>query len=231
MSDPTDPGGVGANTERGRQQTRVGDSGSPVGSPLTIVLALIAVVVGFLIFRSIDNSDAGGIEGGGATTTVAGGGATTTAAGQTTATTAAPATTVAAERVTEGATVIVANASAAGGEAQNMQDAIAELGYSVTEEATSDTNAEPLEESVVYYATGPAQIQAVAQSVARDLGGLAVQPMPQTIPIEGSLGTATVLVMMGNDIAGESLEDLGESAAANVQAPAPAGSTTTTAAA
>jgi hypothetical protein len=225
MSDPTDPGGVGANAERARS-TRVGDSGSPVGSPLTIVLALIAVLVGFLILRSIDDSDAGGIEQpDGATTQPT---TATTAAGATTAPTAAPATTTA-NRVTEGATVIVANASAAGGEAQNMQDALEEAGYTVTAEATSDSNAEPLEESVVYYTEGVPAIQAVAESVARDMGGLAVQPMPSPIPVEGgSIGTATVLVMLGNDTAGESLEDLGGAAAVNVQAPAPAGATTTT---
>ena len=227
MSDPTDPGGVGANAERGRSSTRVGDSGSPVGSPLTIVLALIAVAVGFLIFRSIDDSDAGGLEAPEGSTTVAPG-ATTTVAGATTATTAAPATT-APTRVTEGATVIVANSSAAGGEAQNMQDAIGELGYTVTDEATSDSNAEPLEESLVYYTEGVPAIQAVAQSVARDLGGLTVQPMPSPIPVEGgSIGTATVIVMMGNDTAGESLDDLQGSAAPNVQAPTPAGGATTT---
>ena len=89
MSDPTDPGGVGANAERGRSSTRVGDSGSPVGSPLTIVLALIAVVVGFLIFRSIDDSDAGGPEDPAGATTVARG-HDDCSPGATTATTAAP---------------------------------------------------------------------------------------------------------------------------------------------
>jgi hypothetical protein len=188
---------------------------------------LIAVVVGFLIFRSIDDSDAGGATGGATTTVAGGGGATTTVAGRPAATTAAP-TTAAADRVVDGATVIVANASVAGGEAQNMQDALAELGYSVTDEATSDQSDEALEESVVYYAAGPAAIQAVAQSVARDLGGIPVQPMPSPpVALDSGLGTATVLVMMGNDIAGESLDDLSANAAPNVQAPAPAGTTTT----
>ena len=36
--------------------------------------------------------------------------------------------------------MIVANASAAGGEAQNMQDVLAEAGFTVTDEATSDSN-------------------------------------------------------------------------------------------
>ena len=110
-----------------------------------------------------------------------------------------------------------------------MQDALKELGYAVTDEATSDSNTEPLEESIVYYSEGTPAIQAVAQAVARDLGGLTAQPMPSTIPVEGgSIGTATVLVLLGNDIAGESIEDLGGAAAANVQAPSPAGGATTT---
>jgi LytR cell envelope-related transcriptional attenuator len=226
MSDPTDPGGVGAHAERGRPSARVGDSGSPVGSPLTIVLALIAVVVGFLIFRSIDDSDAGGLEvPGGSTTTVAGAG-TTTVAGAT-ATTATPATT-AATRVTEGATVIVANASSASGVAAQMTEELDTAGYSMAE--PTDATGDNLDTSAVYFVEAPPQIQTVAQSVARDLGGVTARPMPARIPVEGgSIGTATVLVMLGDDIAGESLSDITESAAPNVQAPAPAGGATTTA--
>jgi hypothetical protein len=218
MSDPSDPGGVGANAERGRGTTRVGDSGSPVGSPLTVVLALIAVVVGFLIFRSIDNSDAGGLDPGeGATSTVAGA-STTTAAG--TATTVAPATTTA-TRTTEGATVIVANASSASGVAAQMTEQLQGVGYT-TAEPTDATGAN-LDTSVVYYVSAPPQIQAVAQSVARDLGGLEVQTMPSPIPVTNqSIGTATVLVMLGDDIAGQSLDDIADERGTNVQAPAPA---------
>jgi LytR cell envelope-related transcriptional attenuator len=224
MSDPTDPGGVSANAERARS-TRVGDSGSPVGSPLTIVLALIAVVVGFLIFRSIDNSDAGGVEPPDGATTVPT--TATTVAGA--ATTAAPATTVTAGRVTDGATVIVANASAAGGVATEMTSELESAGYTMAEPTDQAEGDENLDTSIVYYVTAPPQIKAVADSVARDLGGITVEAMPSPIPVDGgSIGTATVLVMLGNDIAGETIDDLGGAAAANVQAPAPAGGATTT---
>jgi len=225
MSDPTDPGGVGANADRGRSSTRVGDSGSPVGSPLTIVLALIAVAVGFLIFRSIDDSDAGGPEVSGGATTVAG--AATTAPGATTATTAAAATT-APTRVVDGATLIVANASAASGVATQMTQQLETAGYTMADPTDQAEGDENLETSVVYYVEAPPQIQTVAQSVARDLGGLEVQPMPNPIPVDGgSIGTATVLVMLGDDIAGQSLADIVEESGGNVQAPAPAGATTT----
>ena len=52
--------------ERGsRRSPRTGDSGSPVGSTLSIVLAVIAVIAGFLILRAITNDDeSGGVTGG-----------------------------------------------------------------------------------------------------------------------------------------------------------------------
>ena len=227
MSDPTDPGGVGAQAERSRS-TRVGDSGSPVGSPLTIVLALIAVAVGFLIFRSIDNSDAGGLEVTGTSTTVAAG-ATTTVAGATPATTTAGPTTTAAARVTEGATVIVANASSQSGVARQMTQQLDTTGYSIAQ--PTDNTGENLSATVVYYTEAPPLIQTVAQSVARDLGGVDVLPMPSSIPVTGgTIGTATVLVMLGDDIAGRTLSDLAEESAPNVQAPVPAaGPSSTTA--
>ncbi len=40
-----------------RRSPRVGDCGSPVGSTLSIVLAVIAVVAGFLILRAITDDD------------------------------------------------------------------------------------------------------------------------------------------------------------------------------
>src|SRR5215213_4649183 len=62
MSDRTDSGRVSDVYERPSRANRVGDSGSAVGSLLTIVLAVIAVAAGFLVFRSIgDDDNTGGV--------------------------------------------------------------------------------------------------------------------------------------------------------------------------
>ena len=62
MTDAPD-GPAEGEPERGtRRSPRAGDSGSPVGSTLSIVLAVIAVIAGFLILRAItdDDDDGGG---------------------------------------------------------------------------------------------------------------------------------------------------------------------------
>ena len=202
MSDHTDPGHVTGSHERtSRAGTRVGDSGSPVGSPLTIVLAVIAVAVGFLIFRSISDGDANGGAFPNPNTTLPDGG--TVAPGQTTVQggTAGPTTpTTQAAETRSGATVVVANASSQGGVAAAMSDQLAELGYTMGE-PTSDLAEEGLEASIVYYSVGNNTI-AVAQTLARDMGGIEIEEMPSPIPVE-SLGDGSVVLMLGNDYAGE----------------------------
>lgn len=206
MSDPTDPGGVTGSHERGpRNNTRVGDSGSPVGSPLTIVLAVIAVAAGFLIFRSIsDDGNASGSGLGGETTvpTVTGPGgstiATTVPVGDTPPTpTSAPTRT--------GASVIVINASEVPESAAAMTTELTDLGYTM-EPGASDNDSEALEATVVYFA-GPGGPEAVARTVAADLGDVTVEAAPADVPIspDDSKGAATVYVILGTDLAGKSL--------------------------
>lgn len=203
MSDPTDPHGVGRSGQRGREAPRIGDSGSPVGSPLTIALSVIAVVAGFLIFRSIGNGDAGAPDatatsvptapaesGGGGN---AGGATSTTAATQTSAPTRT------------GATVVVINAGEVGGSAGAMSEELAGLGYTM-EPGITDNDDEQQEATVVYFA-GPGGPETVARSVAADLGGVAAEPAPNPLPIlEGdSPGAATVYVVLGTDLANQEL--------------------------
>ena len=205
MSDPTDPGRVTGSHERTqRNNTRVGDSGSPVGSPLTIVLAVIAVVAGFLIFRSISDDGAGvaGLDGGAGTTlpvvTDPTGAVVSTLAGQVTT----PTVTVAPTRA--GATVVVANASSTGQVAAPMSEQLAALGYTMgepTSQAAGDDYPN-LDTSIVYFEVGN-NSEAVARQLGLDMGGLTVEPMPDPPPVEGGVASGPVVLMLGNDLAGE----------------------------
>jgi hypothetical protein len=58
------------------------------------------------------------------------------------------------------------------------------------------------------YARPEPEVQAVALSVARVMGEIPVERMPTPAPIEGAtdgLGGATILVMLGKDLAGRPL--------------------------
>jgi LytR cell envelope-related transcriptional attenuator len=230
MSDPTDPGGVGAaQAERASRGNRLGDSGSPVGSPLTIILAVIAVVAGFLIFRTLDSDSNAGADGDpGAielTTT------TTTAAGQAAGTTVAPGGTTTTSFVPQrtGGTVLVANASQVPGSAGRMTQTLDNAGYDVVEPATNADKSQvevPISKTIVYYSVGVDMN--FVNTLSRDLGSATVMPMPSTIPVTGNtLGAATVLVMLGTDMADKPLSPT----LASPSAPAAAANTTTTAAA
>jgi hypothetical protein len=137
--------------------------------------------------------------------------------------TTVPATPTTVGRVTTGATVVVANASGVGGSAGAMSTALQTAGYAMG--TAGNSTGEQLATSLVYYVAGDAAAQAVAASVATDMGGLAVSEMPQPPPIDAGLGTSTVLVMLGTDTAGKTLADLNPTA---VAPPAPAGATPTT---
>lgn len=220
----------GVEPSRPGRAPRVGDSRSPVGSTLSIILAVVAVVAGFLILRSLNDDD----DGGGADPPVGGteasnpgpgsvdpdeggGGATSTSSGATT--TVPP--------VRSGATIAVANASGEGGTAGTMSTALVSAGYQgVGDPGNKLDSAQVIEESIVYYTEGDAQAQAVARTLARDLGVGAPQAMPDPRPVDGNGDTssATVLVLLGSAQAGEPL------AGASATAPTVAGggSTTTT---
>ena len=213
-----------------RRSPRVGDSGSPVGSTLSIVLAVIAVIAGFFILRAItdDDGDSGSATDDTTSSVLGsdlpadtGGAVTTVAAGPTTI---APSKT--------GATVSVANASGVSGSAASMTQALAAAGYTMGE-AGNNTGGSDLTTTVVYFAPGDAAAQAVAQSVALDLGGLTTEAMPNPPPIDKGLGTSTVLLMVGTDTAGKTIAESARGAATattgagGVQPPAAVGVTTT----
>jgi LytR cell envelope-related transcriptional attenuator len=223
---PEEP--AGAEPERGSRRTaRVGNSGSPVGSTLSIVLAVVAVIAGFLILRAItddDDGDDGSLVTPGTDEPGSDGTTPATATPGTVGPTTVPATTLP-QRVTTGATVVVANASGIGGSAGAMTTALEAAGYTMG--TAGNTTGEQQETSVIYYVAGDPAAQAVAQSVATDMGGLQIAEMPSPPPIDAGLGTSTVLVMVGTDTANKTLADLNPAA---VTPPPVAGETTTTAA-
>ena len=213
-----------------RKSPRQGIGGSPVGSTLSIVLAVVAVVAGFLILRNITDDNDGGSSATGDPSDVADDAVTTTLDPALTTTSGAPTTTVP-QLVTEGATVVVANASGVPGSAGRMSTALGGVGYTMAEATNATTQ---LEVSIVYYDPAVAAAQAVAESVSRSMGVLEVAPVPTPVPIEGgALNGAGVVVMLGTAQADKTLEVLaGDTAATDTSetgtAPAVAGSTTTT---
>lgn len=211
-----------------RRSPRQGAGGSPVGSWLTIALAVVAVIAGFLILRNI-NQDSGGALPNRDSSSEADSGAPgpgDTLVDVSVPVTEAPTTTVAPERVTTGASVLVANANTVGGSAGNMTRTLELAGYTV-EEPVNATGA-PIETSIVYFDGAQASAEDVARSVARDLGGLEVLPVPTPPPTEdGDLDGAGVLVLLGDEQAGKTIEELAPAEAAagsgGVPAPDPSG--------
>lgn len=212
-----------------RRQPRQGVGGSPVGSTLSIVLAVIAVVAGFLILRNITDDDDGGAgTGADASADTVASSSTVDATGTTVA---APTTTVFVP-VTDGATVVVANANTIGGSAGRMSKTLEAEGFTM---GTPINANETLDDSVVYYDNSVAAAQAVAESVAVLMGDLTVEPVPTPPPTQdGTMGEGSVLLMLGNNQADKTIEELsGGSAdtASTGTSPDPSGSAVGTTAA
>ncbi len=142
----------------------------------------------------------------GATTTTLGSTATTTTTPSVTTTTPAPV-----EYVTEGATVVVANASGINGAAGRLTDRLAAVGFTTAAATNSSDAVSNLSASQIHYVADDADALAVAESLRAALGGGDIELLEVTVPApteSGELGDATVLVLMGDDVADKSLEEL-----------------------
>ncbi len=210
----------------GRRKPRQGSGGSPVGSTLSIVLAVVAVIAGFLILRNL--TDDGG--SGGSTLAPSG---ESGAAGSTTSTTfdiggaVTTTTSTTIPRVTDGATVVVANANSVGGSAGRMSKTLETAGYTMGSPVNASTGAQ--DATIVYFDATVATAEAVAQSVGIDMGCITVEPVPTPPPTEdGTLAGAGVLVVLGDDQADKTLEELAAGCVTTAAAPAVSGSSDST---
>ena len=201
-----------------RRSPRQGVGGSPMGSTISIVLAVVAVIVGFLILNNItDDGSSGDVSA--PVDSVVDSTPDSVLENTTTTTTEPP-------FVTEGATVVVANASGVPGSAGRMTTELATVGFTMAE-ATNSTQS-GLTASIVQYDPSIAAAQAVAESVARSMGGLTVEVVPTPAPVEGgSLNGAGVLVLLGTDQADKTIAQLSAPTAEVTPAPDPSGGTTT----
>jgi hypothetical protein len=129
---------------------------------------------------------------------------TTAAAAATTTTTAA-----APEYVTQGAGVVVANASGIDGAAGRLSERLVAVGFTVGPAANATES--NLAVSKIYYDPANAQALPVAESLREAFGGGDIQllEMGAPPPVEsGDIGGASIVVAMGDDIADKSLEEL-----------------------
>jgi hypothetical protein len=216
-----------------RRTTRVTDGGAPVSGALAIVLAVVAVVAGFLILRSISDGGEQSLDFGATGSTPSAGTDGSADSTPDSAVATLPTTTTVPSLITTGASVMVANANSVSGSATAMTRALETGGgFVVVDPTNSSVTIGDLDVSVIYFVPSNPAAQTVANSLATVLGGVAtVAPMPETPPTrDGALNGAEVLLMLGNDKAGKTLAELspaGTATASPVTNPPIAAGTTT----
>lgn len=184
---------------------------------LGVIIAVIALALGFLVLKDVrgGGSDTGAIDGGTDSTDVTdtGGGTTTTTF----------------PLDIGGFTIQVVNASGLAGSAGKMTNDLQALNFVVRPALNAAPGTAKSSKTGVYYLTG---CEAAAQRVATVLGGnVTVGTMPSPIPTEtGNLAEACVLIMLGTDLANKPLQGVsGGNGAAVTTTTSPANNTTTTA--
>ena len=208
------------SNEQPSRPRRSGSGASPMGSTLAIVIAIAAVVVGFLILKNIRSDDSN------------------------TASTLPPATTpdslvtntfpvtpidttpAVITPQTSGAKVLVANSSHANGAAGQLSTALQGNQFTM---GTPTNGATKEAVTKIQYLTGDVAAQAVAASVAALMGVATTEPMPTPVQLAdpATLLDNTVLILLGDDKAGKTLAQMVAPASATTT---PAGATSSTAA-
>ncbi|MDA0285834.1 MAG: LytR C-terminal domain-containing protein [Actinobacteria bacterium] len=176
---------------RAADERRPSGGATNINSTLSIIIAVLAVLLGFFILRDIRNDQTGG--------------EISTPTEETIDPTQATLAEVPVETtlVKTAFKVQVTNASGMSGTAGQLTTELQGRGY-IVQQANNKSEITPKQTvTVVYYLLGS---EAGAAAIANELGGVGIAAMPEPIPTEsGKLGEASVLVLLGTDIAGKPL--------------------------
>jgi hypothetical protein len=171
---------------------------APNNATLGAVVAVIALLLGFLILRDVnaDSSPSSGGGGGNVTTPVD------------TDDTVDPATSTTIEFSVSGFKIQIANASGVARSAAKMTTDLQGLGYVVQPPLNTAPGTPRRSTTGVYYLAG---CEAAADNIKQVLGGnVEVGAMPSPVPLEtGNLDDACILVLVGTDLAGKPLPSIG----------------------
>ena len=185
---------------------------------LSVLVAVLAVALGYFILNDVTS----------------GGAAPTIAPIVVEATTTIPVETIPVETTPTtlpytAFKIQIANASKVAGSAGQLTTELQSRGFIVQPALNSSEITPKLNSTVVYFLPGSEEAAAVVASV---LGGVATAAMPTPIPTEtGGLGEATILILLGTDLAGKQLPAAAAPAAPVATTVAPVGAVTTTTAA
>jgi hypothetical protein len=189
-----------------------------MGSTVAIIVTGIALLLGFLILRKVNDDDGGGasVKPSNSTETTL---PTETSLDPTATTlplvTEAP-TTLA--PITTGTKVQVANASTVDGAAGKMTTALTTKGFEMAEAVSAS---EKVDNSKVLFSADVPGAEAVAKTLGAMLGNIEVAA--QGIPTPTATGTwaegSGVILMLGNDYAGKTLAEISGQPATGVTVP------------
>ena len=176
--------------------------GGNAGGTIAIVVTVVALILGFVILRRIDDNTGATVSG--TTGPISSGDVVDTVDPLTTI----PATTIA-PQVFKGTLVQVANSSRQNGTAGMMTTALQGAGFDMTTAANGTTEPKLDISKVIYKADDPAAL-AVATTLATILGGLTVEAAGVPIPVETGAWAAgsSVMLLLGNDLAGKTLDQI-----------------------
>jgi hypothetical protein len=161
---------------------------------MSIVVAAVAVLLGFLILRDIGGSDSASSEI-----------PVDPATSETVVTDTIPVDVPVTETTLTltAFKVQIANASKVSGSAGDLTTQLQGRGFIVQPAMNSDAATPKQTATIVYFNPGS---EGAAALVATTLGGVTTAPMPNPIPTEtGSILEAKVLILLGTDLAGKPL--------------------------